>query len=214
MQTLLMYAIYGLVRLFHFTYRFEFIGEQHIANARLKGRGSYLLATWHQNLFGGILAQTGTPHVVIVSRSRDGNPVAFMCEKLGHRAARGSSRRGTVDKGGKQAKDEMIEVLKTGVPGAVTIDGPKGPAHEVKPGIVEMARLAQVQIVPYAPIAERYWRFNSWDQFRLPKPFSRILVYYGEPIPVPADTSFENFAIYQTKIAQQLHALEQIAVKP
>ena len=43
------------------------------------------------------------------------------------------------DKGGKEAKDEMIEMLRTGLPGALTVDGPRGPAHVVKPGIIEMA---------------------------------------------------------------------------
>ena len=203
-----MVLLYGFVRLIHRTYRFKFVGLQNIALAKKLGQGSYLLAIWHQNLLGGILAQTGTRHVVIISRSKSGDGVSMLCEKLGHRVIRGSSKRDGVDKGGKLAKDEIIQVLKGGTPGAITVDGPTGPAHVIKPGIIEMARLAGVPIVPYLPIAQRYWSFNSWDRFRFPKPFTRIVIHYGTPVSVSADATFEDFPVYQRLITEQLHALE------
>lgn len=208
MKTLLLFVAYGLIRLLHLTYRFEFHGTDHLAEARRLGRGSYVLAIWHRNLFAGILAQTGTPHTVIVSRSRDGEPVAFLCTRLGHVAVRGSSAKRGVDKGGREAKDEMIERLAAGSPGAVTVDGPNGPVYEVKPGIVEMARRAAVPIVPYAPIPARCWTFDSWDRFRLPKPFSRIDVYYGAPHVVPPATTFAEFGGHQAEVRRQLLAME------
>jgi len=208
MKTWLMFLAYGLVRLFHLTYRYEFRSAPDLDRARALGRGSYLFAIWHRNLFAGILAQTGTRHTVIVSRSHDGDPVAFLCTRLGHVAVRGSSKKGGVDKGGQQAKDEMIDWLKSGLPGAITVDGPSGPAHEVKPGIVEMARRAQVPIVPYLAVPSRCWTFNSWDRFRLPKPFATIYVYYGAPYVIAPEAAFADFAGHQAHIAQQLMALE------
>jgi lysophospholipid acyltransferase (LPLAT)-like uncharacterized protein len=147
-----------------------------------------------------------------VSRSQDGDPVSYLCTRLGHMAVRGSSKKRGKDKGGREAKDEMIEVLKTGLPGAVTVDGPSGPAFEVKNGIIEMARRAGVPVVPYYPEPARYWSFNTWDRFRLPKPFSKIYVYYGAPHPVAPETPYEQFAGHQQRIAEQLHALEQAHV--
>lgn len=198
---------YAVVRLLMMSYRFTPVGPRPDADA--DGAKGYVLAIWHQNLFAGILAQTGHRHTVIVSKSRDGDPVSYLCKRLGHHVVRGSSKRGEVDKGGKLAKDEMIEVLRSGVPGAVTVDGPKGPAHEVKPGIVEMARLAAVPIIPYVTIPVRYWSFNSWDAFRLPKPFTRIYIHYGQPIQIAADTTYAEFPQYQQVIADALQALEQ-----
>ena len=143
------------------------------------------MAIWHQSLFAGILAQTGKKHVVIVSRSKDARPVVYLCEKLGHHVAQGSSR-GTDgrDKGGKLALQDMTAQLKLGLPGAVTVDGPKGPAKEVKKGIVIMAKEANIPIVAYKVSPRRYWQFNSWDKFRLPKPFTTIDIHYGKPISV------------------------------
>ncbi len=203
---LLSAAIYALVRLFHLSYRFRCPDRRTLSGP--PGAEHSILAIWHQNLFAGILAQTGRRHVVIVSRSRDGDPVARVCAGLGHTVCRGSSRKGSVDKGGKQAKDEMIAELKGGLPGAVTVDGPRGPIFEVKPGIVEMARQTGLPIVPYLPLPQRYWSLGSWDAFRIPVPFTRIDVHYGRPIRVPQDTKFEQFPQYQEQVAASLRDLE------
>lgn len=201
-QTLLLLFGYALIRLLAFTYRFRVVGAP--PSRGPGGEVGYILAIWHQNLFAGILAQSGLRHTVMVSRSGDGDPVAFLCSRLGHHVVRGSSKKGERDKGGKLAKDEMIEVLKTGMPGAVTVDGPSGPAHEVKPGIIEMARLACVPIIPYLPIPARYWTFGSWDAFRLPKPFTRIDIHYGQPLAIGRETPFGEFASHQRAITDAL----------
>jgi lysophospholipid acyltransferase (LPLAT)-like uncharacterized protein len=201
-KTLLLLLGYALVRALAATYRFRTIG---LPPARGRGGSDgYILAIWHQNLFAGILAQQGRPHTVMVSRSRDGDPVAFLCTRLGHHVVRGSSRKGARDKGGKRAKDDMIDVLRAGLPGAVTVDGPNGPVHEVKPGIIEMARLSGVPIIPYTPLPQRYWSFPSWDAFRLPKPFTRIDLHYGTPMRIPPSTAFEDFAAHQQAITSAL----------
>jgi lysophospholipid acyltransferase (LPLAT)-like uncharacterized protein len=194
---------YWLVRALASTYRFRYAGGR-----RSPAAPSYILAIWHQNLFAGILAQTGRSHVVMISRSRDGDAVATLCQRLGHHVARGSSRKRDVDKGGHAAKNEMVDMLQQGLPGALTVDGPRGPAREVKPGIVEIARVTGLPIVPYLALPTRYWTFPSWDAFRLPKPFARIDVHYGAPIQVPADTPFEAFAGVQLRIAAAVDALE------
>ncbi len=185
---MLKYLIYFAVRLINSTYRYRFIGSENLESAqKLGASGSYILAIWHQNLLQGILCQAKTKkkHVVIVSKSKDAEPVAFTCSRLGHAVARGSSRnKAGVDKGGRAAMSEMEIILKQGIPGALTVDGPKGPARIVKPGICALAFKAKIPIVPYMPIARSAWVFNSWDRFRLPKPFSIIDVYYGAPIEV------------------------------
>ena len=85
---------------------------------------------------------------------------------------------------------------------------PSGPAHEVKPGIIDMARRAGVPIVPYVPVPESCWTFNSWDRFRLPKPFSKIYVYYGAPYLIAPQTPFAAFTGHQVALAGTLAAIE------
>ncbi|ATH07388.1 hypothetical protein BIY24_05375 [Halobacteriovorax marinus] len=206
----LSYIIYFIAKAFSASYRYKYLGLENIANAQSQSKHkNYLLGIWHQNLLHGILAQVGNPHIVIVSKSKDADPVAFTCRKIGTIVVRGSSRNAQgVDKNGKEAKLEMIEKLKEGYPGAVTVDGPKGPAKKVKPGIVDMALKSETVIIPYLPIPESYWSFNSWDKFRLPKPFSRIVVLYGKPI---VASSSENFESYQVELESSLNDLEEKA---
>lgn len=198
--------ITAAVRSLAATYRFRWDGQPGLRSPA--EHEHCLLAIWHQNLFAGILAQTGRRHVVIVSRSGDGNPVTHLCENLGHTVARGSSRSKGRDKGGQAAKQAMIEALRSGLPGAVTVDGPRGPIFQVKPGIVDMARQTGLPIIPYLPMPQGYWSFNSWDQFRLPYPFTRIDVYYGEPIFVPASVSDAELVDYQERVRQALQSLQ------
>jgi len=56
----------------------------------------------------------------------------------------------------------------------------------LKAGVIALARLSGAPIVPVAVGASRQWRLGSWDEFRIPKPFARCVVRFGEPIRVPA----------------------------
>lgn len=177
------FIIYYLLRWLDNTFDYRFIGNEHLSAISKKGRGT-LFAIWHHTLINGILAQKERAFVVMVSRSKDANPVAYVCSKLGHVVTRGSSRKGNRDKGGGSALNEMITYVESGLPAALTVDGPTGPAKKTKEGIIKLAIKSNSLIIPYAALSDSYWQFNSWDKFRFPKPFSRVLIAYGEPIDV------------------------------
>ena len=42
-------------------------------------------------------------------------------------------------------------------------------------------------MIPVASAARRAWVFRSWDRFRVPHPFARVVASYGEPIRIPGD---------------------------
>ena len=69
---------------------------------------------------------------------------------------------------------------------ALTPDGPRGPAERVKPGVVYLASRTGCPVVPVATASRRTWVLGSWDRFRIPQPFTRVVVAYGDPIAVPA----------------------------
>ena len=203
--------IYVVARLLHLSWRYRHVGVENLEKAaRMGPGGSYLLGTWHHDVLPAITAQTGGTYVVLVSRSRDAEPVALTCSRLGHVVVRGSSRKGGIDKGGREAKEEMIGFLARGYPGAVTVDGPTGPAGKVKPGIVEMARRTGAPLVPYVALSERHWTFNTWDRFRLPKPFTRVAVYYGSPYAVAGDADEGDFEAAVLELGRRLVEGEEL----
>ena len=201
-----------ILKLLNLTYRYHFIDATNKEKAKSLGPfKTYILAIWHQNLVGGILAHSrkDDKFAMIISESKDGELVAVACEHLGHVPARGSSTRG-----GKKAFIEMLKFLKQGIPGALTVDGPKGPAKEVKFGIIELAKQAECPIVPYNAYATKFWTFEkSWDQFRFPKPFSTIYVIIGDPIIVPKNLPPERYPEFSKYIADRINDTERTATR-
>lgn len=200
--------IYYFIRLLNLTYRYKFVGLENKEEARSKHpKRSFVFAIWHQNLIPGILAHGDEKYTMIISESKDGEIVAVTCEKLGHQPSRGSSTRG-----GKKALLEMVRNVKSGIPGALTVDGPKGPPQIVKPGVIELARLANCAIVPMSPYPEKFWVIKkSWDQFRIPKPFSTIVIAIGEPTFVTDEITKDNFDVVAIHIGDLLRKGEEIA---
>lgn len=202
--------IYYLIRLLNLTYRYEFIGLENKKRAKdFHPNKSFVYAVWHQNLIGAIFSHIGEQFTMIISESKDGELVAVTCEKFGHIPARGSSTRG-----GKRALVEIVKTIKRGVPGALTVDGPKGPPHVVKPGVIEIARLAQCALLPLSPYAKDYWYFKkSWDHFRVPKPFTKIVIVIGEPVFIGEDLSRETFDEIAIRVGDLITQGEEIAKK-
>src|SRR5262249_52322976 len=119
---------------------------------------------------------------VLVSRSEDGAMVTDLVGPFGFGTGRGPSRRGGV--GGLLS---LARAIRRGHSVVVVPDGPRGPREVLKPGVVSLARLTGAHVVPGALGASSEWRARSWDEFRIPKPFSRCVLRLGEPISVPRD---------------------------
>ena len=201
--------IYLLVRALAATYRLRFVGlDAKEAGRAHHGKGSFCLALWHEQLFAGIIAHRGQAFAPLASLSADGDVVTFVMDRLGFRTIRGSSSRR-----GKEARDDMVEITEQGWFTAITVDGPKGPRRRVKGGIVDVARRTGVAILPMIATADRQWVLRrSWDQFKIPKPFARIVVCYGEPILVAAEAHGLAFGEAKASIRAGLKTAEQRAL--
>lgn len=185
----LAYIAYMFSRLLTSTLRVEYRGLENLEKAKQLNQGRYIYALWHQNLLMALSSHTHDKCAMIVSASGDGQLVATACEKYGHYPVRGSSHRGAI-----KALFSMIETLKQeSFNGAITVDGPKGPRHVVKRGIIDIAKKTQLPIIPLAIYPKKAWTFNSWDQFRMPKPFSKFFVYYGEPFVITSNLALDNY---------------------
>ena len=165
----------------------------------LKARGVPILFTlWHGRMFLSIQAHRHEAITTMASRSKDGEVIARWLEANGYRVVRGSSSRG-----GGQALREMVRAVRAGGHAALTVDGPRGPARVVQPGILQLARLTGGWILPITSSSARPRFLKSWDRYLLPRPFSRNVVVYGEPFPVDAGLSDEEAA---RRIAEALDA--------
>ena len=164
------------VSLYHLTLRIAIVGEEHRSAIRARGKKP-LHAIWHQRMIGGILAHRGEGYVTMASQSADGEIIATFLKFWGFRAVRGSS-----SKGGDAASREFLKALVDAPGGALTHDGPRGPARRCKRGILTLAEEGNAIVLPSASSSARPLFLNSWDRFLLPKPFSKCVVVFGPPL--------------------------------
>jgi lysophospholipid acyltransferase (LPLAT)-like uncharacterized protein len=62
----------------------------------------------------------------------------------------------------------------------MAVDGPRGPIYQVKPGVLELSKLAGAWIAPLGVAVSSQFVFQkSWNKARLPKPFARVVVRFG-----------------------------------
>ncbi|MBZ5648099.1 MAG: lysophospholipid acyltransferase family protein [Acidobacteriia bacterium] len=161
-------------------------------------------AFWHRCVFMATWWYRKREVAVMTSRSFDGEYIARIISKFGYRPVRGSSSRGAV-----AALIGMRKELDEGRTAAFTIDGPRGPKYVAKPGPVLLAQKSGLPIatVHFAP--ERAWVLQSWDEFIIPKPFSRVLLRVGNLIRVPPDA---DEAAQQRYHAEMQATLDRIRI--
>ncbi len=161
---------------------------------------------WHRCVFVATHFFRHRNIQVMTSSSFDGEYIARIIEKFGYGAVRGSSSRGAV-----RALLGMHTEIERGESVAFTIDGPRGPRYQAKPGPVLLARNTQVPILPFHIAVEKAWLLRSWDRFVIPKPFSRVLVRLGRLLRVPREADSAAAAQYHTEMQVTLDRIREFA---
>lgn len=194
-------AFYILIKTIGCTIRFE-TENQDAYQGLLKQNRLPIYSFWHNDIFLGTYFFRNRKIVVMTSQSKDGEYIARFIVRLGFGAARGSSTRGGI--GGLV---EMIRLMKKGSPAGFAVDGPKGPRHIVKPGAVLLAKKTGNPILPFVLVPQKYWTIKSWDKLVIPKPFTRSVVIFGEPIEVDASADENELAEKTSELQSSLDAL-------
>ncbi|ADO76409.1 lysophospholipid acyltransferase family protein [Halanaerobium praevalens] len=177
---------YYLLKATNSSYRLEVEGWQRIEK-KIMQQESLLFSIWHGTLWVPAYFLRGLGIYALASLSRDGSYIAKVLENLGWELIRGSSSRG-----GSRSLLQLYRKLKHGFSAAITPDGPTGPRHEVKPGIIFLQKKADSFLVPVGVDARWKKKFGSWDQFLLPYPFSKTAIVFGKPFKFEAELSRES----------------------
>jgi len=181
--------------------RIQEIGKDNYQKLEAESK-NYILTLWHGRMFLPIFVQRRRGIVSMVSQHVDGEIIARAVNMLGYKTVRGSSTRG----GGKALR-EMVKVMKSGTPGAMFPDGPRGPRGDFKLGTMILAQLAGAYIVPMTHAADRAWVFNSWDKFMIAKPFAKVVISYGEPIEIPRKLDEEQMEKLKVVLETKMNLL-------
>jgi lysophospholipid acyltransferase (LPLAT)-like uncharacterized protein len=181
LRSLLPPAVAWLVKAIGVTWRVQVVRGDVERTVRARRR-NVIYAFWHGHLLYLMYRYRGSGVYILVSQSRDGDMLSQILRHFGLPTIRGSSSRG-----GRRSLLELVRLARVGASAAIAPDGPRGPRHHVQSGIITLARLTEMPIIPVAVGARWKIEFHSWDRFLLPLPGSRVMVAYGEPVLVSSD---------------------------
>ncbi len=165
----------------------------------------YIYAIWHdQSLLAPF--QFASPHVhVLISQHADGELIAEVCRYLGVPVIRGSATRGGIEAARQILRSKRLRHM------AITPDGPRGPRHHFKEGVIHLAARTGIPIVPCVFASDRPWRLHSWDRFAISRPWSRAVCVTGSPIRVPRGAGKDQLEGYRVQVQEAMNLLSGLA---
>jgi lysophospholipid acyltransferase (LPLAT)-like uncharacterized protein len=200
------WLVYWVLRAIGPTLRVEIVGVHNAAQFRDQGEPA-IGAFWHRCIFPAVWIWKKRGIVVLNTVNFDGQWTRRVIERLGFGTAQGSSTRGAIE-----GLSAMARNLEEGRHVALTIDGPRGPRYVAKPGAVILARRAGRPISVFHIGVEWGHTFpKSWDQFRIPYPFSRVVMFVAPPIRMPAGADSETVRAKQAEVQAALERVRDIA---
>jgi lysophospholipid acyltransferase (LPLAT)-like uncharacterized protein len=187
--------VYVFVRVLSSTLRIRHVHPEHIDDTP-----QYVIAFWHRHMLPLLgRSRWKLPTAVMTSASKDGDISTATLVLFGIESSRGSSTRG-----GSKALRGMLRAARAGRNIVFTPDGPRGPAGEVKEGVIFTAQATGLPIVPMGFAATKYKRLGSWDRMVIPMPFSKGVIVYGEPMAVPRDGEIEEWRLKLERTLDEL----------
>jgi len=182
-HTIVPWVVHAFVSLLTSTYRWRQMVSKELLELMSSGK-PFAVVVWHGDM---LLSQSlgkrlgwNNRTAIMVALNQSGEVESRILKLLGYHVVRGSAK-----KRGKEALADMKDILNQGAIAAMVVDGPSGPAREVKAGVVELARYCRVPIVPVAFLPGNEWILPTWDRTRIPKPFCRCITTSTKPIFVP-----------------------------
>jgi lysophospholipid acyltransferase (LPLAT)-like uncharacterized protein len=205
-QRLAALLIYLFIQGLSMTIRYRWTDRSGLKDGKMKTNAAYCI--WHNRLalcmvvyHRHIRKYTNNAGLaVMVSASRDGGMLSDVLRRFGVQPARGSSSRR-----GAQALRELTTWARRGYDLAVTPDGPRGPRYVLQDGIIYLAQLSGLPIVPVTYNLSWKIQIKSWDQFQIPLPFSRCEMILEKPVIVPREASVEEREYIRAQIEKTLN---------
>ena len=183
-----------IYRIWSWTWRLEVLEHPEFKEAL--ARGSVAFAHWHGDEMVVLCLGPRYRCAAMTSTSSDGELMTRILERYGFGISRGSSTRG-----GARALVGMVKLVGRGYNATVAVDGPKGPRYEAKPGILHLAKHANIPVIPTGVARGRAIVFEkSWNKTYLPLPFSRVVVSFGPPLPAPLEINEKNQSNLQEEL--------------
>lgn len=161
----------------------------------IRGELPAVFAFWHgRMLLMPMIHPPKRKMQVLISAHRDGEMIARTMHRFGFGTPRGSSTRG-----GMSAAMMSVKAIQGGDNVSITPDGPKGPYMKAQPGLLSIAQMAGVPVIPVTYSSSLCKRMKTWDHFMVPLPFGKVYYSVGAPMMNATTEQLENEMVRLTQ---------------
>ncbi len=161
---------------------------------------------WHGQYVPLFALLRGRSACVFSSHSARGDIIRDICLRFGYHCVQ------IPDKGRAYSLEMMRHALTHHRNGGVAVDGPLGPYHVVKKGVVKLASELDYVIVPGSVKARRFRILkHRWDRMEIPGLFTSVAFCVGDPIKIPANPTAEQLTHWSNIVKECLEDLDQRA---
>ncbi len=145
----------------------------------------------------------------LASTARIGRIITAVLEAHGFKVFRGGSGQSRRGRRRNHAIRNMIYYLKQNPDSiyGIAVDGTKGPAHRLKPGICKMAQECRVPVFLVHTQAKRALRLPTWDKTVVPLPFNRIRTQVVGPFWIHPEATADERESFRQHLERELKAL-------
>jgi lysophospholipid acyltransferase (LPLAT)-like uncharacterized protein len=202
--------VFTTIQAVAFTLRYRWTNRSALFNGEPPGPAIYCF--WHNRLALCVIPYRSYVQKRIrtagmaglVSASKDGGFLAGVLECFQVQPVRGSSSRR-----GPQALLELTTWAARGYDLAITPDGPRGPRYVVQEGVMSLAQLTGLPIIPFTYNLDWKICVKSWDQFQVPLPFSRCEFNFDNPIHVPREATDAERETLRQRLESSLRSMSR-----
>jgi lysophospholipid acyltransferase (LPLAT)-like uncharacterized protein len=168
--------------------------------------GQKIYIFWHEYILFPLYLRGHCNLAMLLSRHRDAEVLSCAARHLGFDFVRGSTARG-----GVAALRELLARSQT-MHLTITPDGPRGPRRRLAPGCVYLASKLGLPLVVMGYGYDRPWRVRgAWDQFAIPRPWSRARAIPSGEIFVPPNLDRHGLEHYRLRIEELMNRLTTAA---
>ncbi len=164
--------------------------------------GPAIFIFWHEYIPPPLYLRPNCRLAVLLSQHQDAELLSQAAHFAGMETVRGSTHRGATEALRKLLRQGRGRSL------AITPDGPRGPRRQLAPGCIYLSSRLQMPLIPMGIGYDRPWRYRRvWDQFAIPKPFSRARIVTGPRCQIPADLDRDQIEAHRLWMQDTLNHL-------
>jgi lysophospholipid acyltransferase (LPLAT)-like uncharacterized protein len=194
-----------VLRLLAFSWKKQFVDLRALDDLLSKGSPA-VISFWHGKYLPLLVLLRKRNVRIFTTASKRGDVIAEISRRFGYSVLQ------LPDNASAQALRLLRGALCVAPASAIAVDGPLGPYHTVRHGMIEAAARFGCPLLPISVAARRTLvRRDRWDRMEVPLPFTRVCIAVGKMISIPADVSVDDLPYWAALLGAEIDGATRLA---